>query len=273
MLGHAPIGEKGYQSALDHAHDLPLEPEAIERPRSSGKMTVHEARRVRRAVESNLKAIENRIRFFQREEEKIWRDLDEVRRQAATMEEGRARALEKRLTSRSIAQARDFTEQQNRNKATFQKQANMQVRERTEQKQLQARQVAAEQQRQFSQDVLRQKRMTETETKLTNSERAVAVQRAKLEASLKANTEKAHRLERMRAEREAERAAAEQDVLYAEAKLPDLEAEEILCLQRLQNSRIVTQSVLEELGASLGSRTSVAAIMRAKDSPPDMEGG
>ena len=61
-------------------------------------------------------------------QEKIWRDLDEVRRQATTVEEGRARAMEKKLTSRSIAQARDLNTQQNRMKAATQKQANLAIR-------------------------------------------------------------------------------------------------------------------------------------------------
>merc|ERR1719409_1041844 len=58
--------------------------------------SVHEANRVRKAVEQNVKAIENRIRFFQREEEKIWKDLEEVRRQASMIEEGRSRTIEKK---------------------------------------------------------------------------------------------------------------------------------------------------------------------------------
>lgn len=41
-----------------------------------------QASRAKKAVQSNVKAIENRIRYFQREEAKIWRDLEEVRRQA-----------------------------------------------------------------------------------------------------------------------------------------------------------------------------------------------
>ena len=38
----------------------------------------------------------------QREEEKIWRDLEEVRRQAAKIEDGRARAMEKRMALKQV---------------------------------------------------------------------------------------------------------------------------------------------------------------------------
>merc|ERR1719450_1727623 len=80
-------------------------------------MTVHEAGRAKKAVESNVQAIENRIRFFQREEEKIWRDLEEVRRQAATIEDGRGRTLAKKLADRQIQQERELLLKQNRARA------------------------------------------------------------------------------------------------------------------------------------------------------------
>merc|ERR1719299_260365 len=80
-------------------------------------MSVHEAARVKKAAASNARAIENRIKFFQREEEKIWRDLEEVRRQAATIEEGRSRTLEKKLADRVITQQREASLRQNRTKA------------------------------------------------------------------------------------------------------------------------------------------------------------
>merc|ERR1719414_2449992 len=116
---------------------------------------------------------------------------------------------------------------------------------------------------------MRQKRMQEAQVRLKNSERAVAIQRAQLEARLKLNQERAVKLERLREEQEAERQQAENEVQEAESRLPELEAEEMVCLQRLQNSRIVTQSVLEELETSLGSQSSVTNLLRQKQRGQD----
>jgi len=233
------------------------------RPASAG-MTAHEAGRAKKAVETNVKAVENRIGFFRREEEKIWRDLEEVRRQAAAIEEGRARTLEKRLADRAIQQERDLTVKQNRERAVASKTASLEQRKRNQFLQMREKQLAGQEQRRASQDILRQKKMQDAQQRLQNSERAVAAQRSQLEARLKANQEKSERLERMREQQEAERVAAEGEVQEVESRLPQLEAEELVCLQRLQNSRIVTQSVLEELEGSLGTRSSVTALLRQK---------
>lgn len=228
---------------------------------------MHEANRVKKAVESNVKAVENRIRFFQREEEKIWRDLEEVRRQAATIEDGRTRALEKRMADRTIRQARESMLEQNQKKAFAMKQANQDSRKRNQFQSVREKQLAGQDQRRVSQDYLRQKRMQEAQVRLQNTERAVAIQRAQLEAKLKASQQKSERIEMLREQQEAEKAAAEAEVQEVESRLPALEAEEMMCLQRLQNSRIVTQSVLEELESSLGSRSSVTSLLRSKQRP------
>eukprot|EP00747_Dinoflagellata_sp_TGD_P019909 gnl/TRDRNA2_/TRDRNA2_127476_c0_seq1.p1 gnl/TRDRNA2_/TRDRNA2_127476_c0~~gnl/TRDRNA2_/TRDRNA2_127476_c0_seq1.p1 ORF type:complete len:177 (+),score=36.67 gnl/TRDRNA2_/TRDRNA2_127476_c0_seq1:284-814(+) len=126
------------------------------------------------------------------------------------------------------------------------------------------KQIAGENQRQLSQDILRQKRMNEAQVRLSNSERAVAIQRAQLEARLKVNQERAARLENLRTSQETDRMKADQEVQDVQSRLPALEAEEMVCLQRLQNSRIVTQSVLEELESSLGTHSSVTSLLRSK---------
>jgi len=226
--------------------------------------SVHEANRVKKAVESNVRAIENRIRFFQREEEKIWRDLEEVRRQAATIEEGRSRTLEKKLADRTIQQARSLALEQNRSRAAGQKQAGVEQRKRNQFVQMREKQLQGQEQRRISQDISRQKKMNDAQVRLQNSERAVAIQRQQLEARLKVNQERAVKLEQLRNQQEVERAQAESEVIEVEQKLPALEAEEMVCLQRLQNSRIVTQSVLEELETSLGARSSVTNLLRQK---------
>merc|ERR1719215_1185503 len=77
------------------------------------------------------------------------------------------------------------------------------------------------------------------------------------------------RLERLREQQENDRLVAQGEVEEVESRLPQLEAEEMVCLQRLQNSRIVTQSVLEELESSLGKQSSVASLLRQKQKGQD----
>jgi len=235
--------------------------DSVDRPYSA---SVHDTHRAKKAVESNVNAIQNRIRFFQREEEKIWRDLEEVRRQAATIEEGRSRTLEKKLADRTIQQARSLALEQNRVRATGQKTAGVEQRKRNQFAQIREKQIQGQDQRRISQDLARQKKMDDAQVRLQNSERAVAIQRQQLDARLKINQERSLKLDRLRIEHENERQQAELDVQDVESKIPALEAEEMVCLQRLQNSRIVTQSVLEELETSLGSRSSITNLLRQK---------
>jgi len=54
------------------------------------------------------------------------------------------------------------------------------------------------------------------------------------------------------------------DAIDAETVIPSLEAQEIECLQRLQNSRQISQSVLQELETSLGAKSPVATLLRNK---------
>lgn len=232
-------------------------------------MTVHEASRAKKSVEANAKAIENRIRFFKREEDKIWRDLEEVRRQASTIEEGRTRTLEKKLADKTIQQEREVILKQNRARVVTNRNQGSEVRRQQQVLTEHEKQMAADEQRRISQDILRQKRMQEAQARLANSERAVAIQRAQLESRLRVTQERANRIDRLRAEHEAERMAAEAEVADAERRLPDLEAEEMICLQRLQNSRIVTQSVLEELETSLGKQSAVTSLLRSKQRGQD----
>jgi len=239
-------------------------------------MTVHEANRAKKAIERNRKAIENRIRYFQKEEEKIWRDLEEVRRQAATIEEGRSRTIEKKLADRAIQQERDLTLQHNRVKASQNRVSVSDYRKRQQFESMREKQLAAQAQRETSQAILHQKRQLDLEMRKANSERAAMIQIAQKEARSRASQGRSLRLERMREFQEYERQQAEQEVLEAEATLPDLEEQEMICLQRLQNSRIVTQSVLEELETRLGTQSSVATLLRSKQrsqDPLDSVGG
>lgn len=227
-------------------------------------MTIHEANRLKKVADRNRKAIENRIRFFQKEEEKIWRDLEAVRRQAATIEEGRSRIIEKKLADRAIQQEKELIIQQNRARASQNKCVVADLRQQQQFEVMRERQLLATQQRETSQAVLRQKRQVELEERRRNAERAALIQIAQKDARMRASQERALRLERFRELQEYERQQAEQEVLEAELAIPELEEQEMVCLQRLQNSRIITQSVLEELESRLGSRSSVTTLLRSK---------
>lgn len=227
-------------------------------------LTTHEANRAKKAIDRNRLAIENRIKFFQKEEEKIWRDLEEVRRQAATIEEGRSRTIEKKLADRAIQQEKELVVQQNRARASHNKSTISDLRKRQQFELMRDKQMQASAQRESSQAILRQKRLTDMEERRVNAERAAHIQITQKDARARASQDRAIRIDRMRETQEMERQMAEQEVFDAEGSLPELEEQEMICLQRLQNSRIVTQSVLEELETRLGSRSSVTSLLRSK---------
>lgn len=219
---------------------------------------------MKKAFHANAKAIQNRISYFKREEEKIWRDLEEVRRQAAKIEDGRARAMEKRMALKQIGAIKESAANANRLRAAHQK-ANMDAlkKEQDFEGQREKKDIC-QKRKQESAEMLRHKKMLDAQVRLRNSERAVAVQRQQLEAKLKVNHQRAERLEEIRAQQADQRRDAQDQVAYVEQTLPMLEAEELLCVQRLQNSRIVTQSVLQELEQSLGARSPVTSLLRSK---------
>jgi len=83
------------------------------------------------------------------------------------------------------------------------------------------------------------------------------IQRSSIDARMRNNEIRQRRLEELHEEAEIRRAAAVKEVDDIESLMPNLEAQEMECLQRLQNSRVVTANVLEELEASLGHSSSV----------------
>lgn len=276
--GYPNAGAVSPQGAMVAVSPHMSSPSGGERSPESGSGSIKELRRLEKGVKTNVQTVENRIKFFRREEEKIWRDLEEVRRQAAKIEEGRARTLEKRLADQAIAQVKKQGYAENSIRAAKQREEAIAQRKQNEMESMQARRLAGESQRRESQEIIRRKRLEEAQMKLNKSERVVAIQREQLEAKLRTNQERADKLARIRDTQERERLSAEQDVQDVESKLPDLEQQEMACLQRLQNSRIVTQTVLQELEASLGSQSAVTSMLRNKQQrssalldPPSLE--
>jgi hypothetical protein len=242
----------------------PVEGEIVDGPDGPRTISMHEAQRMKKAFHANAKAIQNRISYFKREEEKIWRDLEEVRRQAAKIEDGRARAMEKRMALKQIGGIKEAGANANRLRAAHQK-ANAEALKKEQDFEGQREKKDIWQKRkQESAEMLRHKKMLDAQVRLRNSERAVAVQRQQLEAKLKVNHQRAEKLEEIRVQQADQRRDAQDQVAYVEQTLPMLEAEELLCVQRLQNSRIVTQSVLQELEQSLGARSPVTSLLRSK---------
>lgn len=227
-------------------------------------MTAHQAVRAKKQAEVESQAIQNRIEYFKREEEKIWKDLDAVRRRATKIEDGRGRVSEKRMVGQMLHEARVQATADNRHRAKV-------IRDEIETQKTQsaaelrrAKAIAGETRKREALEAAHHKRMVEAQERLRNTERAVAIQRAQLEAKLRTSKEQADRLASLREEHEFEKRAAEDEVLAVESRLPDLEREEQIWLQRLQNSRIVTQSVLEELETSLSTGTPVASFLKTK---------
>ncbi|CAJ1358209.1 unnamed protein product [Effrenium voratum] len=188
---------------------------------------------------------------------------------ALLQQEGRSRTIEKKLADRAIQQERDLMLQQNRVKAAQNRVSVTDYRKRQQFEAMREKQLSAQVQRETSQAIMHQKRQIDMEMRKTNSERAAMIQISQKEARSRASQERSARLERVREFQEYERQQAEQEVLEAESTLPELEEQELICLQRLQNSRIVTQSVLEELETRLGSQSSVATLLRSKQRSTD----
>lgn len=235
-------------------------------PKAGGSLSTHELKRVQKVTEQNVQAVESRIKYFRREEEKIWRDLEEVRRQASKIEEGRMRQYEKREADQAVAQNKQHSVAQNQIRVSKLKQEKdrRRLHEGVLSVPVNEKRAQGDQQRRESGEILRRKRLEEAQDRLAKSERVVAMQREQLESKLRSNQDRAERLARLRETNEQVRLQAERDVVVVEQKLPELEAQEMVCLERLQNSRIVTQTVLQELEASLGSQSPVTALLRNK---------
>merc|ERR1712224_634175 len=109
---------------------------------------------------------------MQREEEKIWRELDGAKRQMNKIEEGRSRLLDRRLTENAIKLERDSIAERNRYRATSLRDEACQQRRRSQFETMLKKEVAGKEQREASQDMLKKRQMEEEEQgPLTESSR------------------------------------------------------------------------------------------------------
>lgn len=239
---------------------------------AQAKLSNFKADRARKVAESNAKSIENRIRYFQREEERLWRDVEEVRRQATIREKGKAREAERREASQAIQEIREQHLEEKRSRANQTKKMLEEASQRVHEAPfIQQRVIAGQDQRRMSAEVMHQKKLSEKQLAIRNTERALSIQRSQLQARIKTAQQKAERIQALRVEAERQRVAKERGVHEVESQLSALEAEEMVCIQRLQHSRVVAQSELEGLELSFGPRSSIASALRARQARPSME--
>uniref|UniRef100_A0A0K6S6M0 Uncharacterized protein n=1 Tax=Chromera velia CCMP2878 TaxID=1169474 RepID=A0A0K6S6M0_9ALVE len=133
--------------------------------------------------------------------------------------------------------------------------------------QMEEKRKHSEQRRTEARELLRHKHMMEAQQRLRNSSRAVALQREHNMARQSVNTRKAVRLQKIHEEQEQKRFVLERELMSMEKALPELERREMQCLERLQNSRLVTQAVLQELESSLGQTSPVSTLLRTRTTP------
>ncbi|CAD7976457.1 unnamed protein product [Amoebophrya sp. A25] len=229
-----------------------------------GAVSTNEAFRMRKSVSQSAKTIQNRINYFKREEDRIWKGLEEVRRQAGKIEDGRGRILEKKLADKTVNQRKQQDFYQRKMQVTEMRHSIEHGKASTRAELTNLRQMQGQLRKREAHEAFRQKQAADQQRRLANSDKVLQQQREQLEAKLRINQEKADRLSRIRREQDVARRKQETEVEFINNQIPQLEEEEMRCLQRLQNSRIVTQSVLSELEGSLGARNPVTNLLRAK---------
>lgn len=225
-------------------------------------LSSHKLDRMQREAAMIKQTIENRIKFFNREEVKMWRDLEGVRRHAIKLEDGRIRLLEKRLAEKAIAQSKELEINAARVRAQS-------MKELRESQPLSAiYKIYLENNKKCtdvklqSQENLRVKHLHEAQVRFYNTMRAQALQKQHLEAKGKHQhrlIDRQVRLQTLREERQNEANKRLQEVADV---IPFLERLEHQGLERLQASRLVTVSVFKELETSIGDRTTAALLSR-----------
>ncbi|CAK0837860.1 unnamed protein product, partial [Prorocentrum cordatum] len=138
---------------------------------------MQEANKVRRGTEHNIHVVQNRIKYMQREEEKIWRELDGAKRQMTRIEEGRSRLLERKLCEGALRLERDSTMERNRSRALSHRDEASEQKRRAQFEAMRSKQVAGMQQREASQELLRKRQLEADKARSAARDRAAAVQR------------------------------------------------------------------------------------------------
>lgn len=246
-----------------------LHPEGTDSDPNVSCLTVeiHAYQRQQKGIEQNALAVSNRIRHFKKEEERVWRDLEQVRRQAAKIEEGRSRLAERELAEQAISSFKEKRHVANREYVKKHRDDGKITKAINTQEILTRRHSNADAQRSVAEDLQRKKQQELAQHSMIRSEKVSVMQRDRAEATLRLSQARSERLANMRRDREAvaRRERAETQKKQCEARIPDLEEEELQCLQRLQHSRQVTMTVMRQLDEHFGpDNSTVANLLRSK---------
>ncbi|KAF4658931.1 54S ribosomal protein L2 mitochondrial [Perkinsus olseni] len=231
------------------------------------RLSLSDSCRLQRSIAAEKQAVKARIAYFKREENKIWRNLDEVKRQTRKLEKGRESARQRRHSLMELDKARRQREAENVKRALelktslgITKEQHLKNREAV----LLAKREATRETRKESAEIQRMKRRTEARDLAMKSKRAVAIHQASIEAKLQVKAEKEKKLRRVREEAQQKRAAILASAKADKAELAVLEEEEMRCLQRLQNSRMISQSALQDLEISWGEASPLCSLLHSR---------
>ncbi|EER12986.1 conserved hypothetical protein [Perkinsus marinus ATCC 50983] len=239
------------------------------------QLSLSDSCRLQRSIAAEKQAVKARIAYFKREESKIWRNLDEVRRKAKKLEEGRELAEQKKQSLIQLERVRKRREAENSRRALEIKTSLDTIKEQHLKNKactLAAKREATREARKERAEIIRMKHLEQAREVAAKSERAVAIHRASLEAKLQAKAEKEKKQRMVREEAQRKRAAVLARAQADKAELAALEEEEMRCLQRLQHSRMLSQASLQCLEAPQGQSSSLRTMMGSRGAGALLEG-
>lgn len=228
---------------------------------------LREALKVRRETVHNIHTVESRIRYMQREEAQIWHELDEAQRQINIIEGGRSRQLDKRLSESAIRLEQDAIMEKNRARVLSSRDGAVEQRRRSQFETMRSKEIAGKQVRETSQDMIRKRKVEAEKAREKARERAAAIRKEQELGRQRIEVVRAKRMAQLVHQKQDMLQKAEEKALKEELLLEELEQREAAMLHRLQNSRLLGQSRLQEMEASL-----VPALPKGVPRTPEASG-
>lgn len=224
-------------------------------------LEIHNAQRQRKYVEAHAQAIQRRIAFMARTENKVWREVEETRRCAEIVERGRATRHQSFIHQQTIDQQKRQAFQENQEKAEGSRYNRLTGIGHKTYEALSRRHTEALQQKADSCKMLMTVRKQALEAHQRKSVQVLARHQEQADARTKASNDRFQMLARNARERaivHQQEVDRTQEFLM-EARLPELEEEEMRCLERLRNSREVTRNALQHVRRSLSATRYVSS--------------
>lgn len=235
-----------------------------------GRVTleIHNAQRQRKSVEAHAQAIKSRIDYMARAEDKVWREVEKTRRCAEVLEQGRASRRQSFVHQQTIDEQKRQTLLENQERAEGRRCGRLTGLGNKSYEALSRRHMEALQQKADSCRLLMTVRQQALDAHQRKSVQVLARQQHAADARTKLSNDRFQTLSRSARERsivyqqEVDRTQA----FLMDARLPELEEEEMRCWQRLQNSTEVTRHALQHVRTSLsatrfvGSRPSLSLL-------------